>query len=145
MAVTLRERIRALLDSADEDESAGEADVDEAMADEDAEDAEVQADDAEDDEAPAEDAAEDSTPGGADDADDSAEDEDLRAVIREQAAQIETYRNRLAEAGLLDEAEEDAEIEADDAADEPETEDDAVEAFEKDYAERAAYLAEIGD
>lgn len=140
MAVTLRERIRALLDSADEDEAAGEDDLDEgdeAAADEEAADAEGDLDEAEADEE-SEGGAEDETPGGADAEEDDAEDEDLRAVIREQAAMIETYRNRLAEAGLLDEAEEVA------AGDEDEDE-DVVEAFERDYAERQARLAEIGD
>lgn len=143
MAVTLRERIRALLDSADEDEAAGEDDLDEgdeAAADEEEADAEGELDEEEADEE-SEGGVEDETPGGADAEEDDAEDEDLRAVIRDQAAMIETYRNRLAEAGLLDEAEE---VAAGDEAEDVEDE-DVVEAFERDYAERQARLAEIGD
>lgn len=65
---------------------------------------------------------------------------ELRATIVEQAAVIEEQNNRLAAAGLepieADEAEADAEVE--EIADE-----DAVTAFDEDYAKRQALLAEI--
>lgn len=65
---------------------------------------------------------------------------ELRAQLTEQAATIEALRNRLAAAGIEDDVEPDpAEIEPD----EDTTEEDAVAAFESDYAEREAALAEI--
>lgn len=71
--------------------------------------------------------------------------EQYREAIRTMAAQIETYRNRLAELGVEDPVEDDAtevidEVE-DDTADVDE--DDAVAAFEADYARRRAELDKI--
>ena len=71
--------------------------------------------------------------------------EQYREAIRKMAAQIETYRNRLAELGVEDPIEDEAaevidEVEADtDEVDE----DDAVAAFEADYARRRAELDKI--
>ena len=75
------------------------------------------------------------TPG---DEGDNAEAADLRATILEQAALIETLRNKIAElGGDPDEADEaDEEITDTD-------ENDIVEAFDRDYDERKARLAEI--
>ena len=65
---------------------------------------------------------------------------ELRQQILDQAAEIETLRNRLAAAGLEDEAivEEAVEDDIDNT-----TEEDAIEAFDNDYAKREAILAEI--
>jgi hypothetical protein len=72
--------------------------------------------------------------------DESPEVAELRATLLEQAAEIETLRNRLAAAGIEDDVEPDpVEIEVD----EDTTEEDAVSAFDSDYAEREAALAEI--
>lgn len=72
-----------------------------------------------------------------------AEDDDLRATIREQAAMIETYRNALAAAGLEDplEVEEDAEAGLD--VDDTPSEDDAIAAYEADKLNQQALLASI--
>lgn len=66
---------------------------------------------------------------------------ELRATIIEQAAMIEEQNNRLAAAGLepveAEEVEVEVEVEADDDVE------DAVTAFDADYDERKAALAEI--
>lgn len=124
----LREALRALLDS-----EAGEVDVDEA--DEAADEVDETADEIDEtaDEVD-EDADEGETPGTEEG---DAEDSDLREIIRTQAAEIETLRNRLAE--LTGD-----EVAVDEAAIEDDTDDeDVVEAFDNDYAERKARLAEI--
>lgn len=77
----------------------------------------------------------DGTPG---DEVESPEVAELRQQILDLAAENETLRNRLAAAGLEDEVDDTASTMIDDTADE-----DTVEAFDKDYAERQAALAEI--
>lgn len=77
----------------------------------------------------------DGTPG---DEVESPEVAELRQQILDLAAENETLRNRLAAAGLEDEVDDTAGTMIDDTADE-----DTVEAFDKDYAERQAALAEI--
>lgn len=139
-----RDALRALIDSDEADEVEEVADEveadeagDEAEADE-VEGGEVEADEA-GDEAEADEAGDEveGTPG---DEQESPEVAELRQQIVEQAAEIETLRNRLAAAGLEDEIGAEEVVE-DDTADE--FEEDAVEAFDSDYAEREAILAEI--
>lgn len=79
------------------------------------------------------------TPGGSEEGD--AELADLRAKIIEQAALIETYRNKLAELGIdADEADtSEAEPEVADTPSEEET----VAAFDADYAKQQAMLAAL--
>ena len=79
----------------------------------------------------------DGTPGDEEEPPEVAE---LRQQILDQAAEIETLRNRLAAAGLEDEVtvEEAVEDDVDNT-----TEEDAIEAFDNDYAKREAILAEI--
>jgi X-linked retinitis pigmentosa GTPase regulator len=79
------------------------------------------------------------TPGDEDE--ESAEDADLRAKIIEQAEEIETLRNRLAAVGLDDGIESEADAIEEDAIEL--SDEDVVEAFETDYADREARLAEI--
>lgn len=148
----LRDAIRALLDG-DEEDDTGEieeiergveeaASGDEGSGDESEGDGDEAADEEQGDEDESGDEGADEaegTPG--DESEESAEDADLRAKIIEQAETIEALRNRLAAAGLEDEigdAADDIEDEAEELADE-----DVVEAFESDYAEREARLAEI--
>lgn len=72
--------------------------------------------------------------------------EQYREAIRTMAAHIETLRNRLAELGVEDPTEDDAaEVidEVEDDTDEDIDEDDAVAAFEADYARRKAELEKI--
>jgi len=109
------------------DEIEAEGDTDEAEAENDAEEADIEGEG-------------ETTPGTAEEG--SAELDDLRNTIREQAAMIETYRNTIAELGGVDPiaAEEDSEAELDA---EGESEDDAIAAFETDYAARKAILADL--
>jgi hypothetical protein len=109
------------------DEIEAEGDTDEGEAETDAEEADTEGEG-------------ETTPGTAEEG--SAELDDLRATIREQAAMIETYRNTIAELGGVDPiaAEDDAEAELDTEDDSAE---DAVAAFETDYAARKAILADI--
>jgi hypothetical protein len=82
----------------------------------------------------------DATPGGIEDG--AAELADLRAKVIEQAATIETQRNMLAAAGI--DADDEAEAEADIEDDTPEiSEEDAIAAFDEDYAAQEAALAKI--
>ncbi len=78
------------------------------------------------------------TPGASEEGD--AELADLRAQVIEQAALIETQRNALAQAGIDLDAE--IEPEPDEPAEEV-SEEDAIAAFEEDYAVQAANLAKI--
>jgi len=114
-------------DDQDREEIAAEGDTNEGEAQNDAEEDDTEGEG-------------ETTPGTSEEG--SAELDDLRATIREQAAQIETYRNTIAELGgvdpLAEEAEEDAGLDGDDT-----TEDDAIAAFESDYAAREAILAEM--
>jgi hypothetical protein len=149
-----REKIRALLEADDgDDEDTGsatdaiEADLADALADEgDGDDAdgigESGADEESGDEIESGDEGADEiegTPG--DEAEESPEEADLRAKIIEQAEQIEALRNRLAAAGIEDDIEDVAEV-AEDEVEDTDGE-DVVAAFDSDYAEREARLAEI--
>ncbi len=142
-----RAGIADLLDSLGA-EDGSEVEADEVKADADADaDAELDADAADQDaEGEAEehadgeaDAEDDTTPGGTEDGD--AEVADLRAKIIEQAALIETQRNALAQAGIgMDADEADTEVEDDT---EEISEEDAIAAFDEDYAAQEAALAKI--
>jgi len=134
-------RIRALLDEADEapveEAPADEAPVEEGPADEAPVDEEAPADEEvpADEEAPADEAPVDEEA--------PADVDELQATIRTMAAEIETLRNRLAEAGIeVDTPDEPVEAEIDELEDTP-TEDEQVEAFDSDYETRKARLAEI--
>lgn len=145
----LRDAIRALLDSDDTDDTGEISEIEQGVADAvDGEGDEGAADDegigeadlGEGDEGLAdEDGGEvEGTPG---DEVESAEVAELRATLVEQAEQIETLRNRLAAAGIEDDVE--PEIVEDDEVDDDTDEEDVVAAFDSDYAEREAALAEI--
>ena len=109
------------------DEIEAEGDTDEGEAETDAEEADTEGEG-------------ETTPGTAEEG--SAELDELRNTIREQAAMIETYRNTIAELGGVDpiaaEADSEAELDV-----EGESEEDAIAAFETDYAARKAMLADL--
>lgn len=143
----LRDAIRALLDGDDTDDTGEISEIEQGVADAvndegaDGESDEGAADDegiGEADLADEDGGDVEGTPG--DDVE-SPEIAELRQQVVDLAAENETLRNRLAAAGLEDEVEA---VEADaDEDDEDTIEEDAVEAFDKDYAEREAALAEI--
>lgn len=132
-------------DTEDADESAeiegdaSEADTGEAEADADAGEADAETEEIEHADGEAD--AEEGTPGTAEDG--SAEDDDLRATITEQAALIETMRNTIAALGGEDPTETAAEAETE-IIEDP-TEEEMVDSFDTDYAERKARLSEIKD
>ena len=135
--LSLMDKLRALLDDDATDADAVDDTVDDVADDVDA--------DATDDEADAVDDEDDETPGGEDAATeaDSAQVAELRATILAQAAQLETYRNRLAELGEEDPIDtDDADVDDEDADTEDDDE-DIVAAFDTDYAKHKARLAEI--
>jgi hypothetical protein len=109
------------------DEIEAEGDTDEGEAETDAEEADTEGEG-------------ETTPGTAEEG--SAELDELRNTIRDQAAMIETYRNTIAELGGVDPiaAEADAEADLDVEAD---TEEDVIADFDTDYAARKAILADL--
>jgi hypothetical protein len=149
--LSLMDKLRALLDDDATDADAVDDTVDDVADDVDADATDDEADavddeaDAVDDEADAVDDEDDETPGGEDAATeaDSAQVAELRATILAQAAQLETYRNRLAELGEEDPIDtDDADVDDEDADTEDDDE-DIVAAFDTDYAKHKARLAEI--
>src|SRR4030067_363087 len=145
--VSLMDKLRALLDDATDSDAVDDT-VDDVADDVDADATDDEAD-AVDDEADAVDDAvddeDDETPGGEDDATeaDSTQVAELRATILDQAAQLETYRNRLAELGEEGPTDtDDADVDDEDADTEDDDE-DIVAAFDTDYAKHKARLAEL--
>jgi hypothetical protein len=137
-------RLREFVDSLGDIEDDTEVEADEAEVE--ADEAEVEADDIETDADEAEaienTEGDDATPGTADE--NSAEDGDKDAIIREQAAIIETYRNTIAELGGIDPLEPELDADADlDTDDDTLSEDEKVAEFEDDYARQEAMLAEL--
>jgi hypothetical protein len=144
--MTLMDKLRALLAEAEADGGAGEAEI---VADPPAEDPPAEDPPAEDppaedppaEDPPAEDPPAEDPPAGEDPegggVEEPAEVAELRQTIIEQAAVIETQRNRLAELGVED-------IDPDPTDDTIELDDeDVVADFDTDYALREAELAAL--
>jgi hypothetical protein len=135
-----REKLRALIDEPDEVE-ADEVEADEVEADE-VEADEVEADEVEADEVEADEVEADEvegTPG--DESEDTPEVADLRAEVGRLQAENESLRNQVAIlGGEVDEVDGTAPVV--EAAEEVQSE-EYLAAFDSDYAERQAHLAEI--
>jgi len=126
MALNLLERLRELIGAAEADVDDPDAPVEVPAEDDPVEAPEAVA--AETDEEPTDDPVEAPESAEADEPETPAEDADLRETIRQQAAEIETLRNRLAE------------LTGDTALD---IDEDAVADYETDYAERQKILAAL--
>ena len=148
--LSLMDKLRALLDDDATDADAVDDTVDDVADDVDADATDDEADAVDDEADDVDDTVDavdedDETPGGEDDATeaDSAQVAELRATILDQAAQLETYRNRLAELGEEDPTDtDDADVDDEDA-DTEDGDEDIVAAFDTDYAKHKARLAEI--